>query len=64
MFNGISVINATNISMRNSSSSVVQGMHFQTFFGGSTSDWASPQNQSAWFADVSGAIVSGIISNE
>jgi len=55
--NGQSVIELEGVSMRNSSDSVVMGMHFQTFFGGSTSDWASPINQSAWFADVSGAII-------
>lgn len=80
--NGESVISVTGLSMRNVSDSLVQGMHFQTFFGGthsyrchwrfeqsnvypsdrspfagSTSDWASPQNQTAWFADVSGAVI-------
>lgn len=84
--NGISTIELYNVSLRNSTDGVVQGMHFQTFFGGkftlaspkirtkfslaclliiyvcfrilgSTSDWASPQTQKAWFADVSGAVV-------
>lgn len=54
---GEPVINLTGVSMRTSSDSVFQGMHFQTFFGGSTDDWASPKTQKAYFADVSGAIV-------
>lgn len=55
--NGTSVISASNLQMRNSSDSVFQGMHFQTFFGGSTSDYASPQTQNAWFSDISGAVL-------
>ncbi|KAL7277514.1 hypothetical protein ACG7TL_008435 [Trametes sanguinea] len=35
----------------------VQGLHFQTFFGGHTPDWASPKEQRAWFANISGAIL-------
>ncbi|OJT12174.1 hypothetical protein TRAPUB_11284 [Trametes pubescens] len=35
----------------------VQGLHFQTFFGGHSPDWASPKDQRAWFANVSGAII-------
>ena len=41
----------------------IQGYQFQTFFGGSTSDYASPQDQKAWFADVSGAVIEGGGSN-
>lgn len=32
--NGISTIELYNVSLRNSTDGVVQGMHFQTFFGG------------------------------
>ena len=56
--NGEEKIDLTGISLRDSDSSTIQGMQFQTFFGGSTSDWASPKDQSAWFADVSGAVIS------
>ncbi|KZT04825.1 polysaccharide lyase family 14 protein [Laetiporus sulphureus 93-53] len=35
----------------------VQGLHFQTFFGGHTAEWASPKDQRAWFRSVSGAIL-------
>ncbi|TDL19278.1 hypothetical protein BD410DRAFT_830416 [Rickenella mellea] len=55
--NGNSVINVKGLEFRNTTDSVIQGMHFQIFFGGSTSDWASPINQKAWFADVSGAVI-------
>ncbi|KIJ43192.1 polysaccharide lyase family 14 protein [Sphaerobolus stellatus SS14] len=55
--NGTSVINVNGLQLRNSSDSVFGGMHFQTFFGGSTSDYASPQTQNAWFTDISGAII-------
>ena len=57
--NGSLVIDLENVQLRSNNQSTTMGMHFQTFFGGSTSDWASPQNQSAYFADVSGAIISG-----
>lgn len=36
---------------------VFRGAHFQTFFGGKGEDWASPKNQCAHFACVSGAIL-------
>jgi len=58
---------------RVNSASKVQGAHFETFFGGKvliwliihflehtaghTDDWASPKDQRAWFANVSGAIL-------
>jgi hypothetical protein len=58
-FNGEKVIDLQGVSMRTSASSVVQGMHFQTFFGGSSLSWASPVNQTAWFADISGAVITG-----
>ncbi|KAF8583064.1 polysaccharide lyase family 14 protein [Ramaria rubella] len=55
--NGTTVIHVTGLQMRNTSDSVFRGMHFQTFFGGSTPDYASPQTQNAWFSDISGAIM-------
>jgi len=56
--NGTTVLHVEGLQMRNTSASVFKGMHFQTFFGGSTSDYASPITQDAWFADISGAIMS------
>ncbi|KAL4246222.1 Polysaccharide lyase 14 [Abortiporus biennis] len=56
---GKSVLLASGLSFRDSvhSKSHVQGLHFQTFFGGHSADWASPQTQKAWFTNISGAIL-------
>ncbi|KAJ3893855.1 hypothetical protein GG344DRAFT_42377 [Lentinula edodes] len=54
---GASVISVTGLRFRNSEKSGLKGMHFQTFFGGKSPDWASPKDQRAWFADVTGVIV-------
>ncbi|KIJ63458.1 polysaccharide lyase family 14 protein [Hydnomerulius pinastri MD-312] len=48
---------ANGLILREGETSHIKGMHFQTFFGGHTSDWASPKDQYAWFADVSGVII-------
>ncbi|OJA13688.1 hypothetical protein AZE42_05525 [Rhizopogon vesiculosus] len=55
--NGVSVIHAKGLIFREDEKSHIKGMHFQTFFGGHEPDWASPKDQHAWFADVSGAII-------
>lgn len=55
--NGQCVIHAKGLILRVDEESHIKGMHFQTFFGGHTPDWASPKDQHAWFADVSGVIV-------
>ncbi|EJD01737.1 uncharacterized protein FOMMEDRAFT_22090 [Fomitiporia mediterranea MF3/22] len=55
--NGNSSILATGLILRTTEESAIQGMHFETFFGGHTLDWASPKDQYAWFADISGAII-------
>ncbi|KAF9019369.1 hypothetical protein BDZ89DRAFT_1103437 [Hymenopellis radicata] len=34
-----------------------QGMHFQTFFGGHTPEWASPKDQRAWFKGITGVVL-------
>ncbi|KAI5116822.1 hypothetical protein M0805_002880 [Coniferiporia weirii] len=54
---GNETITLYNVTLRDDENATIQGMQFQTFFGGSTSDWASPKDQKAWFADVSGAVV-------
>ena len=58
-FNGDKVIDVKSVSMRDSLDSVIQGIHFSTFFGGSSPDWATPTDQRAWFADISGAVITG-----
>ncbi|KLO04817.1 hypothetical protein SCHPADRAFT_911425 [Schizopora paradoxa] len=55
--NGKQVILATNLTLRSSPEAKIQGLHFETFFGGKGPDWASPKDQHAWFADVTGAII-------
>ncbi|KAH7883456.1 polysaccharide lyase family 14 protein [Phlebopus sp. FC_14] len=55
--NGVSVIHAKGLVLREDEASHIKGMHFQTFFGGHTPDWASPKDQRAWFADVSGVVI-------
>jgi hypothetical protein len=70
---GNSVINVDGLTLRSSEAGKIKGMHFQTFFGGMLQiflflpkikflvghgeDWASPKDQRAWFADITGTIV-------
>ncbi|KAJ7069302.1 polysaccharide lyase family 14 protein [Mycena amicta] len=54
---GKSVIDVSGLVFRTTDQSRIKGAHFQTFFGGHTAEWASPKDQRAWFADVTGAIV-------
>lgn len=55
--NGVSVIHATGLIIRQQATSVFRGVHFQTFFGGSDSTWASPVDQQVFFAGMSGAVI-------
>jgi len=55
--NGESVIHADGLEIITNPEAGLKGMHFQTFFGGHTEEWASPRDQRAWFADVSAVIV-------
>lgn len=54
---GNRVIFVDGLMLRESEMYSIQGMHFQTFFGGQTPEWASPKDQCAWFADITGAII-------
>ncbi|KAF7364797.1 Polysaccharide lyase family 14 protein [Mycena venus] len=54
---GESVINVAGLMLRDSERSRIKGAHFQTFFGGHQDDWASPKDQRAWFADLSGVVI-------
>ncbi|KAF9645933.1 hypothetical protein BDM02DRAFT_3189281 [Thelephora ganbajun] len=54
---GKTVISVEGLIYRVNTASKVQGVHFETFFGGHTEDWASPKDQRAWFSNVSGAIL-------
>jgi hypothetical protein len=54
--NGKSVINVDGLILRDSSAGRHRGIQMQTFFGGSTEEWASPKTQSTYFADFSASI--------
>lgn len=71
---GNSVIDIDGLTLRDTEAGKIKGMHFQTFFGGTSlkrflfplkikfllghnKDWASPKDQRAWFADITGKIV-------
>ncbi|KAJ6504722.1 polysaccharide lyase family 14 protein [Mycena vitilis] len=54
---GKSVIKVAGMMLRDSERSRIKGAHFQTFFGGHTDDWASPKDQRAWFADLTGVVL-------
>jgi len=55
--NGVSVISVKGLTLRESEEGRIRGMHFQTFFGGHSDDWAAPKDLRSWFADVSGFII-------
>jgi hypothetical protein len=55
--NGKSVLNVSNITFRLSNDVKFQGIMAQTFFGGSTSDYAPSVEQHAWFKDWTLAII-------
>ena len=54
---GVETIKLRDITLLEAANSTIRGSHYQTFFGGSTIEWASPKTQKAWIADVSGAII-------
>ncbi|KAF6748692.1 polysaccharide lyase family 14 protein [Ephemerocybe angulata] len=54
---GRRVISIDGLMLRESDAHSIRGIQFQTFFGGHTPEWASPKDQRAWFADITGVIV-------
>ncbi|KAF8600088.1 hypothetical protein BDV93DRAFT_448289 [Ceratobasidium sp. AG-I] len=54
---GKEVYTAKNIQLRVNKNSVPQGIMVQSFFGGHDATWASPKDQSAYFADYSLAVL-------
>lgn len=54
---GKSVIHVCGLVLRTEPEGHIQGLHLETFFGGSKAEWASPRAQSAWFRGISGAIL-------
>ncbi|KAF9239165.1 polysaccharide lyase family 14 protein [Melanogaster broomeanus] len=53
---GVSVINVGGLILRDSDEGRIRGIQMQTFFGGSTADFACPKDQEAYFADFTVAI--------
>ncbi|KAF8839864.1 hypothetical protein BDN67DRAFT_1069714 [Paxillus ammoniavirescens] len=53
---GVSVINVGGLIIRDSDEGRIRGIQMQTFFGGSTSDFACPKDQDSYFADFTVAI--------
>ena len=45
LINGMQVVDAGNLVLRNTDSTLIDGLLFSTFFGGSDSTWASPKDQ-------------------
>jgi len=54
--NGKSVINVSGLVLRDSGAGKMRGLQMQTFFGGSSSDFATPKDQDVFFSDFSVAI--------
>ncbi|KAI6124664.1 polysaccharide lyase family 14 protein [Pisolithus croceorrhizus] len=54
---GECVVHTKGLTLPVDKESHIKGIHFETFFGGHTPDWASPKDQHAWFADFSSVIV-------
>jgi len=54
---GQSTINVSGLVLCDSAAGRFRGIQIQTFFGGSTAAWASPQYQTAYFSDFSVAII-------
>ncbi|EIM82378.1 uncharacterized protein STEHIDRAFT_133994 [Stereum hirsutum FP-91666 SS1] len=53
---GESVINVSGLILRARDAGRIRGVQMQTFFGGSTEDYASPKDQNTYFSDFSVAI--------
>lgn len=53
---GESVINVSGLILRNSAEGRMHGLQMQTFFGGSSPDFATPKDQDVYFSDFSVAI--------
>ncbi|KJA21065.1 polysaccharide lyase family 14 protein [Hypholoma sublateritium FD-334 SS-4] len=58
--NGVSVISVTGLILRDSAAGRFRGMQMQTFFGGSSVDFASPKDQDLYFSDFSVSITESL----
>ncbi|KAF8970939.1 polysaccharide lyase family 14 protein [Flammula alnicola] len=55
---GKSVIQVSGLILRDSNAGRIRGIQMQSFFGGSSKDWATPKDQDVFFSDFSVAILS------
>ncbi|PPR05552.1 hypothetical protein CVT24_003291 [Panaeolus cyanescens] len=53
---GASIIKLGGLILRDSDAGKIRGIQMQTFFGGSSPDWATPKDQDVFFSDFSVAI--------
>ena len=52
-YNGVQAMSFQNLELRSASSlSGINGMFFSTFFGGSDSSWATPEDQYTYFRNM------------
>ncbi|KAF8061701.1 hypothetical protein FPV67DRAFT_1509975 [Lyophyllum atratum] len=58
--NGKSVVKVDGLILRDNASGRMRGIQMQTFFGGSSTDFASPKDQNAYFSDFSVAITESL----
>lgn len=58
--NGVSVISVTGLILRDNAAGRFRGMQMQTFFGGSSVDFASPKDQDLYFSDFSVSITESL----
>jgi len=50
---GVSTINVRGVTIRHNEEGRIRGLQMQTFFGGSTTEWATPKEQNVYFSDIS-----------
>ncbi|RPD55684.1 hypothetical protein L226DRAFT_448466, partial [Lentinus tigrinus ALCF2SS1-7] len=53
---GKSIFTVKGLVYRDSDAGKIRGVQMQTFFGGSSSEWASPKDQNSYFSDFSVAV--------
>ncbi|KAF5313851.1 hypothetical protein D9619_013050 [Psilocybe cf. subviscida] len=54
---GKSIIKLDGLILRDNDEGRIRGLQMQSFFGGSTTEWATPKDQDVYFADLSVAIL-------
>ncbi|TFK22712.1 alginate lyase [Coprinopsis marcescibilis] len=62
--NGGWVLGARDVILRPDGAGKIQGVYFQSFFGGSTADWATPRDQDIYISDLSVAVIEELNEDE